>query len=117
MIMGLFIPSEGFFEKFFAEITALFDDRMGLLTYPLSVLYDFLDHLLNLGSQEPVLRWGSWSYQGTEFIPAGSYNLNTLLSNDTFATIHDIYLLIVDAGVAFGLIALLRKKYESVIGG
>ena len=115
VVLSLFIPSEGFLEQFIADITALVQDRMGILTYPLSLLYDFFDHLLEVGEAEPVFTWGSWSYKGTEFIPAGSFNFNDILENDTFKTVHDIYLLLVDVGIVWGLVNLLRKKYDSII--
>lgn len=114
-LMGLFVPSEGFFEQFVADISATFEDRMGILTYPISLVYEFCSHLLEVGEEEPIFRWPSWSYKGTEFLPAGSFNFNDILSNSTFKGLHDIYLLIVDAGIVFGLLRLAQKKYDSII--
>lgn len=113
--LSLFIPPDGFFDGFIADITALFEDRMGVLTYPVSVLYDFFAHLLSVGEMEPVLTWPSWSYEGVEVIQAGSFNFNDILENETMKTVHDIYLLLVDVSIVFGLLALLRKKYDSII--
>ena len=115
LALSLFIPAEGFWEAFIADIMALFDGRLGILTYPFAVVADFLNHLLDIGSQEPVLRWNAVSVMGYEFIHAGSFNFNDLLEEEAFKKIHDVYLLVVDAGIVFGLVALLRRKYDSVI--
>lgn len=115
LILSLFLPSEGFMEEFIADISSTFEDRMGILTYPISVLYEFFDHLLDVGEEEPIFKWSAWKYEGHTFIPSGSFNLNSLLENGSFAMIHDIYLLLVDAGIVFGLIQLLRRKYDSII--
>lgn len=110
-----FIPDETFFEDFFANLQASFENRFGLLTYPISVIYDFLDSLLSVGNVEPVLSWGSWSYKGTELIPAGSYNLNEIVEDGTFNTIYNIYLIVVDCFLIFLFLGFIQRKYRSII--
>lgn len=110
-----FIPSEGFFEDFFSDLKASFENRFGLLTFPISVIYDFLDSLLSVGHTEPIFRWNSWSYQGTELIAAGSYNLNDITKNSTFNTIYNIYLVVVDCFLIFLFLGFIQRKYRSII--
>lgn len=114
-LRACFIPYEGFFDDYFANLQASFSDRFGILTYPLSVIYDFMNTLADVGDEEPVLSWNSWSYQGTEFIKAGSYNLNDLLDTPIFKTIHNIYYTVTDAFLIFAFLRFLQRKYQSVI--
>lgn len=117
VLVEVFVPSAEFFDTYIEDMTALFDERLGILTYPISVLFDLLNRFMSLGSQEPVLRWSAVNMFGVDVIPAGQYNLNEVLQNSAFKRVHDIYLIIVDATITFGLLNLLRRKYESIIGG
>lgn len=112
----LFIPEDGYFDDFFNRLYETFSNRMGLLTYPMSLIFDFFNRLLTLSEQEPILRWNSWSYEGTVFIPAGSYNLNSMCrESEIIDTIHDIYLIFVDAVLVFAFVDFLYKKSRSVL--
>lgn len=111
-----FIPDEGFFDEYFADLKSTFEDRFGLLTYPISVIYDFCNSLLSIGNKEPVLSWKSWSYEGTTLIKAGSFNFNDIInSNDIFKTIYNIYLTVVDVAIIFMFLRFINTKYRSVI--
>lgn len=111
-----FVPSTTYFDTYFADLAATFDGRMGILTYPTSVLYDFFESFLSIGEREPILTWESWDYQGNTVIPAGSYNLNDVLDyHPVFATIHSLYLIIVDASLVLALLRMLQRKYSSII--
>ena len=55
-IKALFVPHEGYAAEFVADITATYQGRMGLLTYPFTVLADFVGTVATLEEQEPVLR-------------------------------------------------------------
>lgn len=114
-LKAAFIPDPGFFEDYLSDLQDSFSNRMGLLTYPISVLFNFFDRLVHLDEVEPILRWESWSYQDTEFISAGSYNLNNMIEHDTMKTLYNIYLTLVDVGIIFALLHLLLKKYKSII--
>lgn len=56
-IKALFVPREGYAAEFVADITATYQGRMDLLTYPFTVLADFVGTVATLEEQEPVLRW------------------------------------------------------------
>ena len=46
-----------------------------------------------------------------------SYDLNDILTNDTFKNIHTIYLTVVDIILWFGVVFLASKCINNVIGG
>ena len=99
-ISSIFVPSPDFFPTAISNLKDAYSDRMGLLTYPISVLFDFLDRVLNLDDQPPILRWDSIylpGYPGTPVVAAGQYNFNDTLSTSAGRQVHEIYLIVVDA--------------------
>ena len=79
-IKALFVPHEGYAAEFVADITATYQGRMGLLTYPFTVLADFVGTVATLEEQEPVLRWDAVEWQNKTIIAAGEYNLKSAVS-------------------------------------
>lgn len=116
-IKAAFIPDEAFFTDYFRNLQNSFENRFGVLTYPISVLFRFLNTMLNIGEQEPIFSWNSWYYDGTEVIAAGSYNLSDLVEeNETLGNIYNIYLVIVDSILVFFFLSFILRKYRSIIG-
>lgn len=117
-ISSIFVPSPDFFPTAISNLKDTYSDRMGLLTYPFSILFDFLDRILNLNDQPPILRWDNIylpSHPGTPIIAAGSYNLNDTLSTTAGRRVHDVYLVIVDAMMIVAFLDLCRRKYQKII--
>ena len=115
-LKSLFIPNEGFLTSYFDELLNWFSDRLGFLSYPLELILDILNRILTINFSEPVIDIPD-IYEPTtnvKFISATSYNLNSLLDNNTLKTCHNIYLILVDAVIVFGLVNLLKHKLEEV---
>lgn len=51
---------------------------------------------------------------GKLLISATIFNLNSLVESGALKIVHDIYLIIVDAFIIFGLVNLAKHKYEEV---
>ena len=115
-IKSLFIPSDGFFSDYFTELREWFSDRLGFLFYPFDIVIQILEDILNIDFSEPVFTIPDIKAPFTDenLISATTYNLNSLLEDNTFSTIHNIYLIVVDAFIVFGLVNLFRRKYEEV---
>lgn len=113
-VKALFIPDEAFFGTAVADLQATFQGRMGLLTYPMSVLYNFTDRVLNIQNQEPILRWNAVNFMDHQLIPAGQYNLNDGLQTPALKTAHDIYFIVVNAVMILAFLDLCWKKYREV---
>lgn len=117
MLKGLFIPSDTFFSNYFSELNDWFSDRFGFLYYPLELFFDLCNRFLSINFNEPVINIPEIRepFTNTVFISATQFNFNTLLEQNSLKTVHDIYLVVVDAIIYIGLVILLYNKYEEVM--
>lgn len=115
-LKSLFIPSDNFFSNYFNELLNWFSDRLGFLSYPLELILDVLNRILNINFEEPIIQIPNFVEPSTNeaIIHSQTYNLNSLLENNIFKTCHDIYFILVDAVIVFGLVNLLKHKLEEV---
>lgn len=116
-LKSLFIPSDGFLENYFNELKEWFSARLGFLSYPLELILDVLERIKTINFEEPIIQIPDFVEPSTneKIIVARTYNLNSLLENNTFKTCHDVYLVLVDAIIIFGLVNLLKNKMEEVL--
>jgi len=116
-LKSLFIPSNEFFSNYFSELNEWFSDRFGFLYYPLELFFDLCNRFLNINFNEPIINIPEIKEPATNMtlIHATQYNFNSLLEQNSLKTVHDIYLIIVDAIIYVGLVILLYNKYEEVM--
>lgn len=115
-LKSLFIPSNDFLSNYFEELKNWFSDRLGFLSYPLELILDILNRILNINFEEPIIQIPNFVEPSTNevIINSRTYNLNSLLENNIFKTCHDVYFILVDAVIVFGLVNLLKHKLEEV---
>lgn len=113
-IKALFVPHEGYAAEFVADITATYQGRMGLLTYPFTVLADFVGTVATLEEQEPVLRWDAVEWQNKTIIAAGEYNLKSAVSSAQMQTVYMIYKTVVSGMLVVAFLHLCYKKLKEV---
>lgn len=115
-LKSLFIPDDTFLNTYFSDLLNWFSDRLGFLSYPLELIFDVLNRIININFNEPIIDIPNIYEPSTnvKIINATSYNFNTLLENKSLKTVHDIYLILVDAVIIFGLVNLLKNKLEEV---
>ena len=113
-IKALFVPREGYAAEFVADITATYQGRMGLLTYPFTVLADFVGTVATLEEQEPVLRWDAVEWQNKTIIAAGEYNLKSAVSSAQMQTVYMIYKTVVSGMFVVAFLHLCYKKLKEV---
>lgn len=115
-IKSLFIPSDEFLGSFFDNLKNWFSDRLGFLFYPFELILDVLDKIVNINFSEPVFNIPDIKepFTNSLLISATEFNLNDMLGQSVFKTVHDIYLVIVDAFIIFELVNLAKRKYEGV---
>ena len=115
-IKSLFIPSDDFFSTYFTNLQNWFSDRLGFLFYPFELIIDILNDILNIDFSEAQFTIADISepFTGKKLISATTFNFNDLLDNNVWNTVHNIYLILVDAAIVFGLVNLFHKKYEEV---
>ena len=113
-IKALFVPREGYAAEFVADITATYQGRMGLLSYPFTVLADFVGTVATLEEQEPVLRWDAVEWQNKAIISAGEYNLKSAVSSAQMQTVYMIYKTVVSGMLVVAFLHLCYKKLKEV---
>lgn len=115
-LKSLFIPEDGFLNNYFNELKEWFSARLGFLAYPLDLILDVLERIKTINFEEPIIQIPDFVEPSTneKIIAARTYNLNSLLENNTFKTCHDVYFVLVDAIIIFGLVNLLKNKLEEV---
>lgn len=115
-IRSLFIPSDDFLGSFFDELKDWFSSRLGFLFYPFELIIDVLNKMLNINFANPVFNIPDLHepVTGKLLISATIFNLNSLVESGALKIVHDIYLIIVDAFIIFGLVNLAKHKYEEV---
>ena len=115
-IKSLFIPSNEFFSTYFTDLKEWFSDRLGFLFYPFELIIDILNKIINIDFSEPLFTIPDIiePFSNKKLISATTFNFNDLLENNTFDTIHNIYLVCVDAFIIFSLVNLAKRKWEEV---
>lgn len=117
-IKALFIPSDDFFTNWINNMNDWLSDRLGALYYPVDLVVDFLERISSLDeSGSAVISGNGFEFMGAQLIPAFSYDLNSLLTNDTLKNIHDIYLTVVDVILYLCLIVLAKNTFVDIFGG
>ena len=93
-----------------------FKERFGFLTYPFELIVDVLQRFLYISFEEPILRIPDINepFTGVKLISATEFNFNDMLENETLKSVHDIYLIFVDAIIILGLVNLCRIKLMGV---
>lgn len=116
MLKSIFIPSDDFLSNYFNDLYTWFCDRLGFLSYPLQLFVNILNRIVSINFGEPVINISDVQepFTGEKIISATSFNFNSLLTNDTLKTVHDIYLILVDAVIIFALVNLAKNKFEEV---
>lgn len=116
MFKSIFIPSDDFLSNYFTELYNWFCERLGFLSYPLQLFINILNRITSINFGEPVINIPDIREPFTQqiFIHDTSFNFNSLLTNDTLKTVHDIYLILVDAFIIFALVNLAKNKFEEV---
>lgn len=100
----------------FQELLNYFKDRFGFLTYPFEFLIDFFNRVLNINYSEPVLHIPELKepFSNNKILDSIDYNFNSLLENNTFSYLYNIYLIAVDFIIIVLFIFLCKKVIEEV---
>lgn len=120
LLVSLFVPSADFFNNWISDLNTYFSNRFGLLYYPIELVIEFLTRLYNVSGSlgnNFVINTPALQIMDTTIIPSSAYNFNTLLENETFANVYNIYLICVDVILILGLVILCKNTFADVFGG
>lgn len=115
-IKSLFIPEDRFFGDFFDNLYEWFKEKLGFLFYPFELIIEILERIADINFSNPIFNIPNIQepFTNKTIISATTFNLNDLLSNSIFKNVHNIYLICVDAFIAFSLVNLAKRKFEEV---
>lgn len=93
-----------------------FKERFGFLVYPFELAINVLNKFKRIEFDEPsfVIPDLYEPVTNTKLISSTRFSFNDLLKNDVFNNIHNIYLVVVDAIIVFGIVILLKNKILEV---
>lgn len=125
-IKSLFIPSEGYFDKYTSDFQNYFKDRFGILYELPEVVVDILRQLIEFSPQEdnysihfpqismPVLDNGEW----TDRVLIEERDITfDFLQQGAFKTLYNLYVSAMWLIYIFALINLIIRKAKNVFGG
>lgn len=116
-IKSFFIPEDDYFNNYFNELNEWFSDRLGLLYFPFDLLFDFFGRVTSINFDDQILTIGPYTMplnDDFELVPKIELDFKTFVENEDIKGVYDIYLIIVDGLIIFGLSQLIRIKYEEV---
>lgn len=105
-------------ENKFTDLLNYFKERFGFLTYPFEFLISFAQRILSINYSDPVIHIPELKepFGGNVIFNGLDFNFNSLLNNNTFSYIYNIYLIAVDFIVIVLFIFLCKKQIEEVFG-
>ena len=103
-------------EDKFTQLLNFFKERFGFLTYPFEFISNFINRCIALDFNEPILHIPEMyePFFNNKIFSGVDYNFNSLLNNTTFAYVHSIYLVAVDAILIIGFIKLCLNTLMEV---
>lgn len=120
-LKSLFIPEDDYFTNKFNEIRDLTNSKLGILGYPFTLVIDTLEFFLTIeDSGSYVIKWEDIyvpNFENSIIIPAGYYDLSSVLENKYIKIAHDLYLVFINALLILSFIKLCKNKYSSIFGG
>ncbi len=116
----LLVPQGTFETDFNSTITGI-QDKLGVLYQPVDVFSNFLTNLYaptevsSLADSGHVIKIPEAKYDGVTIIEAQSIDLDKTVEESGLKPLYDVYLLIVDMIVLFGILNLAFKKFHDII--
>lgn len=116
-IMSLFIPSQAYFDTFFSDLNSWMSDHFGALYYPISLIVDIGNRLVNLPvGDQPSITLPGVEIQGQKLWDTTTYTFD-FSDGLGLGTIYQLYLTVVDCIIAIALVNLAKHKMEQIQRG
>lgn len=117
-LKALFIPEDGYFSEYFSSLYDFFNEKLGILIYPVDLLLNIFNRFINLNAGTglihiPDISLGSF---GT-IIHARDFYINEYWSTEPYHSLYNIYKIFVNAFVGFCLVRLAYKKEKEITSG
>lgn len=122
MLKGLFIPDDGYFEGWFNDLKLFFEEKLGFLATPFTIIIDFINRYLSLNPNEDIVinipDISVPNFEDYIIIEATTLNWSELLkSKDSLNMLWELYLAFIDVFLILNFINLCETKYNRIFGG
>jgi hypothetical protein len=113
----LFVPSSVAVDEFITHCKNTMEEQAGILTYPLTLVIQFLMAVMTLDVTDCVLHIPRMEVFGYEIYGGLNYNITQELKQSTYSQMYSIYLLITDFIMIIAFLDLAIKKGDEIIRG
>lgn len=115
----LFVPSKEELSNWFNSVNNSLTEQFGFLSYPFTWVITFLQRFTELtDTGSYVISWSDVKVPNFDFviISGGSFDLASLLADSNIKSMHDIYLMCIDALVILSFFNYCSNVYNRIFG-
>lgn len=118
----LFIPEDDYFKNWFDDFKTYFEEKLGFIATPFTIIIDFVNSYLNLSSSNDIIidvpDITVPNFEENKIISATTFNWSqTLRSKQALNTLWQLYLSFIDVYLILNFINLCESKYNRIFGG
>lgn len=118
----LFIPEDDYFKNWFDDFKTYFEEKLGFIATPFTIIIDFVNSYLNLSSSNDIIidvpDITVPNFEENKIISATTFNWSqTLRSKQALNTLWQLYLSFIDVYLILNFINLCENKYNRIFGG
>lgn len=122
MLKGLFIPDDGYFEEWFNDLKTYFEQKLGFLATPFTIIIDFVNRYLQLNPNDDIVinipNITVPNFEDHIIVKETTFNWSELLkSKESFNMLWELYLAFIDVFLILNFINLCENKYNRIFGG
>ena len=113
------MPSEQDLSNWFNDVNTSLTEQFGFLSYPFTWVITFLQRFTELqDTGSYVVSWSDIKVPNFDFviISKGSFDFASLLDNANIKSMHDIYLMCMDALLIFSFFNYCSNVYNRIFG-
>jgi hypothetical protein len=113
----LFVPNSVAISDILSEMVATVENRLGLLTYPLSLLVKFLTEVSQLETTECIISIPKIQYKNMILYEGTTYNFSEFTRQENVSSLYSIFRLITNGIMILSVLNLAIKKGSEIIRG
>lgn len=118
----LFIPEDDYFKNWFDDFKTYFEEKLGFIATPFTIIIDFVNSYLNLSSSNDIIidvpDITVPNFEQHKIVSATTFNWSqTLRSKQALNTLWQLYLSFIDVYLILNFINLCESKYNRIFGG
>ena len=118
----LFIPEDDYFKNWFDDFKTYFEEKLGFIATPFTIIIDFVNNYLNLSSSNDIIidvpDITVPNFEENKIVSATTFNWSqTLRSKQALNALWQLYLSFIDVYLILNFINLCESKYNRIFGG